>query len=80
MPLFFSCGDEMGLTLLNIVERQARANQIPAALYTAGQIADATDWTVAMEVIALGQLEGGVPTGALHTATRIPTAVNRNGP
>jgi hypothetical protein len=59
----------MGLTLLDT----------SAALYMVSQIVDATDWTVAREVIALGQLEGGDHTGVLHTATQIPTAVNRNG-
>ncbi len=58
MPVPFSFGDEVGLTLLDLVELQARSNQIEAALYTASRMVDATDWAAAMEAIAIGQLEG----------------------
>ena len=59
MPVPFSFGDEVGLTLLDVVELQASSNQIEVALYTASRIADATDWASAIEAIAIGQLEGG---------------------
>ena len=58
MPVPFSFGDEVGLTLLDLVELQARSNQIEAALYMASRMVDATDWAAAVEAIAIGQLEG----------------------
>jgi hypothetical protein len=50
-----------------------------AAISTASRIVDETDWIAAMEVIAVGQLEGGDHTGALHTAKLMTPAINRNG-
>ena len=78
MPIPFSCGDEVGLTLLDIVELQARSNHIQAALCTVNRTVDATDWAAAIEAISIGQLEGGDWTGALHTAKLIPAETNRN--
>jgi hypothetical protein len=52
-PLF-SCGDEMGFTLLGIVKLQARSNHIDVAISTASRIVDETDWIDAMETIASG--------------------------
>lgn len=78
MPLPFSFGDKVGLTLLDAVKLQAKSNQIDVALYTASTISDATDWAAAMEEIAIGQLKGGDQTGARHTAKLIPAQTNRN--
>lgn len=78
MPVPFSFGGEMGFTLLDIVELQARSNHIQAALCTAGRIVDTTEWTAATEAISIGQLEGGDQTGAFHTAKLIPEEINRS--
>jgi hypothetical protein len=72
------CGDEMGFTLLDIVDQQARSNKIDAALDTARRIADLTDWSAAMESIAIGQLKAGDQHGAAHTAKLIPHEINRS--
>lgn len=68
----------MAFTLLEIVERQARSNKIDAALDRAARIADATDWSAAMEAIALGQFNAGDRRGALCTIKLIPREINRS--
>jgi len=68
----------VAFTLLEIVEQQARWNEIDAALDTMSRIADASDWAAAMEVIAISQFKAGDQRGALHTAKLIPYEINRN--
>jgi len=69
----------VAFALLDIVEQQARSNKIEAALDTASRIADATDWSAAMEAIAIGQFNAGDQRGAPHTVELIPHDINRNG-
>ena len=69
----------MAFALLDIVEQQARSNKIDAALDTMSRIADAADWSTAMEVIAIGQFKAGDQHGSLHTAKLIPHEINRCG-
>ena len=69
----------MTFTLLDIVEQQARSNEIDAALETAHRIDDPTDWSAAVEAIAIGQFNAGDQRGALHTAKLIPHEINRSG-
>jgi hypothetical protein len=71
--------DELAFTLLDVVEQQLRLNKIDAALATASRIADATDWSAAMEAIAISQFKAGDQRGALHTANLIPHEINRHG-
>jgi hypothetical protein len=66
-------------TLLEIVEQQARSNEIDAALDTASRIAYSTDWSAAIEAIAIGQFNAGDQRGALRTAKLIPHEINRSG-
>ena len=75
----WSCGDEVAFTLLEIVEQQARSNEIDAALDTASRIAYSTDWSAAIEAIAIGQFNAGDQHGALRTAKLIPHEINRSG-
>jgi hypothetical protein len=77
--LVLFAGNEVAFTLLEIVEQQLRLNKIDAALETASKIADATDWSAAMEAIAISQFRAGDQRGALHTANLIPLEINRNG-
>jgi hypothetical protein len=49
----------VAFTLLEIVEQQARSNEIDAALDTARRIAYSTDWSAAIEAIAIGQFNAG---------------------
>src|SRR5580765_3805674 len=72
------CGDEMGFTLLDIVDQQARSNKIDAALDTARRIADLTDWSAAMESIAIGQLKAGDQHGADYTSKLIHYQINHS--
>jgi hypothetical protein len=69
----------VAFTLLEIVEQQARSNEIDAALDTVQRIADPTDWSAAVEAIAFGQFNAGDQRGALHTAKLIPREINRSG-
>ena len=69
----------MAFTLLEIVEQQARSNEIDAALATASRIAYSTDWSAAIEAIAIGQFNAGDQRGALRTAKLIPHEINRTG-
>ena len=78
-PLRMSCGDEVAFTLLEIVEQQARSKEIDAALDTASRIAYSTDWSAAIEAIAIGQFNAGDQCGALRTAKLIPHELNRSG-
>ena len=75
--VLFAC-NEVAFTLLDIVEQQLRLNKIDAAIDTASGITDATDWSAAMEAIAISQFRAGDQRGALHTANLIPHEINRN--
>ena len=78
-PLVLFASDGLAFTLLEIVEQQVRLKKIPTALDTASRIPDATDWSAAMEAIAIGQFRAGDKRGALHTANLIPHEINRHG-
>jgi hypothetical protein len=76
--VLFAC-DELAFTVLDVIEQQLRLNKFDAALATASRITDATDWSAAMEAIAISQFNAGDQRGALHTANLILHEINRNG-